>query len=97
MRKGPAVTRLERFLRAWEISPTHLAAHIDMTFDNLRLLRYGKRKRGAMEDAIRKITEAVRVFTGEDVKASHLFELGDDTLPYPDPAVPPSKRRVDRR
>lgn len=97
MRRGPAVTRLEKFLRAWEISPGHLAAHVGMTYDNLRLVRHGKRKHGPMEDRIRAITEAVRLFTGEDVKASHLFDLGDDTPPYPDPAIPPSQRRVDRR
>jgi hypothetical protein len=72
-------TRLERFIQERGIALTRIQAAIPMHPTQLGRYRFGLSV--PSERVIARIVRAVRSITGEPIKASQLFNLGDDDDP----------------
>jgi hypothetical protein len=91
------VTRLERFIKYRKISPQKLATVGGFARQHLARIRRGEGLRLAV---LRRLVQAVRYLLHEDVKASQLFDLGDEgdwnQLPKLPPAKSSSKTKSDK-
>jgi hypothetical protein len=91
------VTRLERFIKYRKISPQKLANVGGFARQHLARIRRGEGLRLAV---LRRLVQAVRYLLREDVKASQLFDLGDEgdwnQLPNVPAAKPRSKKKANK-
>ena len=84
------LTRLERFIRYRKISPQKLAYVGGFARQHLARIRRGEGLRLAV---LRRLVQAVRYLLQEDVKASQLFDLGDEGDWHQPPELPEAKPR----
>ena len=86
------ITRLERFIKLRKISPLKLALVGGLARQHLARIRGGEGLRLAV---LRRIVQGVRYLLREDIKASQLFDLGDegDFNQPPPPKPKPSASR----
>lgn len=69
-------TRLEAFLKSRSIKPAHLAKESGYSRQHILRLRQGRME--PTRPCIAALTAACRRLTGESVRASQLFDLGED-------------------
>jgi hypothetical protein len=69
-------TRLDRWLTAHKVKPARLA--LASGYSRQHLLRIRKSEMEPTRECIAAIVRAARGLSGQPVKASELFDLGDD-------------------
>ena len=82
------ITRLDRFMKIRKVSPQKLAAVSGVTRQQIARIRKGARFR---IDVMRRIVQGIRYLLREDVRASQLFDLGDERDYAELPILPPPK------